>query len=218
MTRHAICALLAALLALGAVAPATAQPDAPTPAAPPRSEAAPPDLPPLGEAIADWQARWELARLLSYVQRYDESLAEYRTLLAQRPELDQARLEMAKVLFWAGRPDQARQVFEDLPATSMDRDAVLALADLYASDKQYGRAETLLRDLLKRSPDDDEAHYRLAEVLSWAGDYDASLDIYRDLLRTRPDDVQLRRKYAFVLIWSGQRDQAIMELRRSLGE
>jgi len=31
----------------------------------------------LSGEIADWEARWELARLLSYIKKYDESMVEY---------------------------------------------------------------------------------------------------------------------------------------------
>ncbi|RCK80451.1 MAG: hypothetical protein OZSIB_3197 [Candidatus Ozemobacter sibiricus] len=42
-------------------------------AAPPASPPAP--LPPgFGDPIPDWQARWELAKVLSYTKAYDESI------------------------------------------------------------------------------------------------------------------------------------------------
>jgi len=55
-----------------------------------------------GEEIPDWVARWELARVLSYAKRYDESITEYEKVLKEKPDLTEAKLEMAKVLFWKG--------------------------------------------------------------------------------------------------------------------
>lgn len=198
------------------LAPAAAL--AATPAAPTPSPPAQPTLGPGTGDIPEWQARWELARLLSYDKRYDDSLQEYRQVLAAKPDLVQAKVEMAQVLFWAGRGDEALAILKAAPREALDDPSRLTLADLLIAQKQYQPAEAILADYLARHPDDQAARLKLAELLSWVKRYDASLAEYRRLLADRPDDAQLRRKYAFVLIWAGQRDQAQAELRKTLPE
>jgi len=181
-------------------------------------EARPPDLAPVGEEIPAWQARWELARLLSYVKRYAESVAEYQKLLKEKPDLAQARLEMAKVLFWDGKTSEASKVLGSLPEKELDAESRLTLIDIAIAQKEYPKAEQMLVAQLATHPDDDAARFRLAEIFSWLKRYEDSLAAYRIILQHRPDDTQVRRKYAYVLIWAGKRDAAVEELRKSLKE
>ncbi len=199
--------------------PAVPPPAAIQPAAsPPVSHTPQPDLAAIGEDIPDWQARWELARLLSYVKRYDESLAQYRKLLQEKPNLQEARIEMASVLSWTGRVDEALALLHKIPQQGLNRNGRLALADIFIAGRDYPAAEALLWEELQASPDDDPSRLKLAEILSWSKRYDDSLKEYAILLKHQPDDQQLRRKYAYVLIWAGKREQAVDELRKSLKE
>lgn len=60
-----------------------------------------------GEEIPDWIARWELAKVLSYLKRYDESIIEYKKLIKEKPDLSEAKIEMANVLVWQGKQNEA---------------------------------------------------------------------------------------------------------------
>lgn len=177
-----------------------------------------PDLSAIGEDIQDWQARLELARLLSYVKRYDESLEQYRKVIKEKPALKEAYIEMASVMSWTGRTDEALALLRNISQQGLKKNERLALADIFIDGKDYPAAEALLLEELQFSPEDDRTRLKLAEILSWTKRYDDSLKEYSILLRNRPDDVQIRRKYAFVLIWSGKREQAVQELRKSLKE
>jgi tetratricopeptide (TPR) repeat protein len=166
--------------------------------------------------IPAWQARWELARTLTYLKRYEESLGEYRKLLQQKPDLSAARAEMANVLFWAGRPKEALAELERIPSGSLgDRDSVL-MADLYAAEKRYEQARPLYAEYLNRHPDDQAVRLKLAQLLSWTKQYEASLTEYEKILKARPEDVQVRRKYAQVLLWASRYGEAAAELRKTL--
>jgi len=166
--------------------------------------------------IPDWQARLELARLLSYSQRYDESVEEYKKVLRARPDLDEARTEMARVLYWSGRTDEAFELFTDIPRDRLPESDRLVLAELYLSNEEYGKAEIIYREYLANNPGDLQVKHKMAQLLSWTEKYDESLGLYADILKSRPDDIQLRREYAYVLIWSGRHAEAIAELQKSL--
>lgn len=169
-----------------------------------------------GEEIPEWVARWELARVLSYVKRYDESIAEYRKLLKEKPGLMEARVELAKVLFWKGDGKTAIQMLEQIPPKNITGEIKVLMADLFMTQKNYGKAEPLYRGHLESHPDDHAVRLKLAEILSWQKEYDASLTEYRKILKARPDDIQVRRRYAFVLIWAGKHSEATSELKKTL--
>lgn len=185
------------------------------PFAPEKAQASAPS-PVVGEEIPDWLARWELARTLGYAKRYEESVAEYKKLLKEKPDLSKARIEMAKILFWQKKDREALAVLEGMGPRQLDVDSVLLMADLYRSRKSYGSAAPLYREYLEKRPGDHPARLRFAEMLSWEKHYDESLAEYRKILAELPGDVQVRRKYALVLMWLKRYGEAAAELRKTL--
>lgn len=169
-----------------------------------------------GEEIPEWQARWELAKVLSYTKQYDESITEYKKVLQKKPDLYRARAEMANVMFWQGKHSEAIAELEQIPKVKIDEKTKVLMADIYISYKQYQKAEPLLREYLQKQPEDNRARLKLAELLSWTKQYNASLAEYETILKAIPDDIQVRRKYAFVLIWAGRHADAARELRKTL--
>lgn len=169
-----------------------------------------------GEEIPNWVARWELARVLSYAKRYDESITQYGKLLKEKPDLVEAKVEMAKVLFWKGDQKTAVKILEQVPPKDLKGDTKVLMADLLVAQKDYAKAEPLYEAHLDSHPEDQAARLKLAEMLSWQKKYDASLREYRKILKALPDDIQVRRRYAFVLIWAGKHSEAASELQKTL--
>jgi tetratricopeptide (TPR) repeat protein len=170
------------------------------------------------EEISEWQARLELARLLSYQKRYSEAIAEYEKVLKIKPEMVIARIEMAKVLAWMGETDKALAYFQEVDANRLDEEARLALADIYVIRKEYSKAESIYGDFLAKHPEDHSVRLRLADLLTWAKKYDLAIGHFEKILEARPDDVQVRRRYGRVLGWAGRQEEAIVNLRKSLGK
>ncbi|MDQ1336804.1 MAG: hypothetical protein QG552_3754 [Thermodesulfobacteriota bacterium] len=183
---------------------------------PPESQGSKPTHVKPGEDIPDWVARWELARVLSYVKRYDESIAEYEKVLKEKPGLAEARIEMAKVLFWKGDQKTAARILEQVPSKDITGDTQVLMADLLVAQKDYAKAEPLYKTYLESHPGDQAVRLKLAEMLSWQKKYDASLSLYKKILEARPNDIQVRRRYAFVLIWAGKHAEAAAELKKTL--
>ncbi len=169
-----------------------------------------------GEEVPDWVARWELARVLSYADKYDESIAEYLKLLKEKPDLSEARVELANVWFWKGNREKAIEILEKIPPKEVDEDSRLLMAEIYVAKKAYERAEPIYRAHLRKHPEDLRVRLKLAEMLSWVKKYDASLEEYQKILKKRPEDIQVRRRYAFVLIWAGRHEKAARELKKTL--
>jgi tetratricopeptide (TPR) repeat protein len=193
-----------ATLSLSKESPTIAQPDA--------------GLPGLttSEKIPDWVARWELARCLTILKRYDEAIVDYQKLLNEKPEFHKARLECAQALVWSDKKTEADTLLEKIEASGLTLPEQGALADLYVILKKYTLAAPLYRTVLAVKPDDQTTRLKLAEMLSWEKKYVESLAEYKILLKALPEDPQIRRKYALVLIWNGQHEAAIPELRKTL--
>jgi len=211
------CAFLYSILAFAGVCVATSSVHALSQEQPSTVQKAPAVNQPSGD-IPDWQARLELARLLSYVKRYDESLVEYGKVLAEKPELVKAKAEMARVLIWSGKTEEAKAILDAIAPDQLSSEDRLLQADLFAMRKEYGKAESIYRELLQASPENQTIQLRLAEVLSWTKRYAESLKLYEKLVVALPNDVQLRRRYAQTLSWAGKTQDAIREFRRSLGQ
>jgi tetratricopeptide (TPR) repeat protein len=103
-------------------------------------------------------ARLQLARVLSWSKRLDESVSEYDALLARWPDDLEARLGRAEVLSWAGRNAEAAAAF----AAVLERDPGSARArrglarvqrwsgDLARADRSYREALDLEDDAAAR--------------------------------------------------------------------
>lgn len=199
-------ALLASLLA--AVAAQAAPPTVPFPAFSVPSAAQ--------ETIPDWQARVELARVLSHAHRFEESLAEYERVLAERPGDTELKIEYGQVLGWAGRADDAIRVLGGFDRGTLTPAAAVLLADLLLGRREFEPATELYRRALVATPGDGATRFKLARVLSWQKRYGESLAEYRALLAAAPADAQVRRHYAQTLGWAGHLQEAIAEWRQTL--
>ncbi len=173
----------------------------------------------LGEKIPDYIARWELARTLSVLKKYGESIKEYQTLLKNRPDLTEARIELINVMAWTDNKEkrtQAVSMAKKIDADQLDEDKRLELANAMASLGLYSSATNIYRTYLNKHPGDLKVRLRFAAALSWAKKYPESLKQYEMVLEKRPEDVQVRRKYAMVLIWAGKHEEAATELKKTL--
>lgn len=168
------------------------------------------------EVIPDWLAKWEIARVLSYQKKYDESIREYEELIRQHPDLIEARLEMAKVYYYQGNYEETMQILNRIPKEEWDDSILPIVANIYVSEKNYKEAEDVFLYYLNRHPNDLKTRLKYADMLSWEKRYEESIQEYQKILSIRPQDRQLRRKYAFVLIWMGKHDEGIAELRKTL--
>ncbi|MFQ5888709.1 MAG: tetratricopeptide repeat protein [Gemmatimonadota bacterium] len=71
--------------------------------------------------------RRELARALSWAERYDEAAQVFAELLGQDREDEALRLELARVLYWAGRLPEAREVLAGISPDSREAAEAVAL-------------------------------------------------------------------------------------------
>lgn len=171
---------------------------------------------PKTEKISDWDARFELAKVLSYLKKYDESIIEFNKLILEKPDSNAAKIELAKVFFFQGDAEKALNEFSKVPIEKIDDSGLLVLADVNRQLKRYSEAENIYSDYLKRIPQDDKIRLKLAELLSWQKRYQESVAQYQIILSHLPDDIQVRRQYAQTLTWMGEEEAAVEEWRKTL--
>ncbi len=112
-------------------------------------------------------------------QAYDEAIALYRRYLDHRPEDDEARAAIARVLSWQGNYGAAIALYEDiLSRRPVDHDVRIARARVTAWQKQWRRAQALYEEVLRDEPTNQEAKRGLADVLWWRGQRLEALRLY----------------------------------------
>lgn len=168
------------------------------------------------QEITDWQARLELARTLSYLKKYDESLKEYKKLLDENPDSIVVKQDIAKVFFYQSNTDEAFNILSDIPPAFYDDETWLIVAELYRKNKNYLQSESIYKQYLDKYPQDNKVRFKLAQQLSWEKRYPEAISQYEVILHNVPNDIQVRRHYAQILTWMGRDEEAIAEWRKTL--
>ncbi len=166
----------------------------------------------------DWKTRLEYARLLSYMKKFNESAAEYKKLLAEKPDSTQVKIELAKIYYYQHEYAQALAVVNEIPNEAITSEMQVILADILVAQKDYPKAEEIYRRSLESASKEgqDAILLKLADVQSWQKKYNESLANFRTLLERHPEDVPLKRKYALVLFWAGENEEAAKQLESTL--
>jgi tetratricopeptide (TPR) repeat protein len=146
------------------------------------------------------------AKLLSWRQRFGESVRWYDELLAVDPSFPNAELERARVLSWTKRFDQAAAGFRAILAEDPgNRDARLGLArSLSWSGRQQAARRTYL-ELVTRDGADVEALTGVGQTYAWSGDLVAARRWFDRATAVAPedDDRIARMGLTSLALWTG---------------
>ncbi|MDP2990686.1 MAG: hypothetical protein Q8O57_09005 [Kiritimatiellota bacterium] len=157
----------------------------------------------------DFVTRLTLARALSYTNRADQlgqSVTEYKTLMAARPNDITVRAELAEVLTRLKRYDEALQQWNAvLGKITGDAKAQLAVARILLWTRHYDEAIQKLVALKAHQPVSADVLLELAHAYAWSGRFEQSLAAYRDL--DTADPVVLKEE-ARVAYWAKMPDMA----------
>ena len=88
-------------------------------------------------------------------------------------------------------------------------------AKLAVSNKNFKQAEVRLVDQLQRQPDDIEARFLLARVLSWQEKWPEAITQFDKLIDEKPDNADFFLARANTLEWMGLRKQALQDLENA---
>jgi len=120
-------------------------------------------------------ARFLLARVLSWQQRYDESLAEYRVLLEHKPDDATLRSNYARVLSWSGQHDAAiREFRKAIAADSTNLETRVGYARVLSWSGDVAGAAMEYDRILELNPSQGDAWLGSASVARWRGAATAS--------------------------------------------
>ena len=132
------------------------------------------------------------ARRLEAAQRYPDAIAAYREYLALRPDDDEARTTLAKLLSWQGDHEAAAALYRDvLTRHPADRESRIALARVLSWQKQFDEAQAIYDEVLREDPKNFDARKGRADVAFWRGDRTEALSLYESIFaETKDQEVQ----------------------------
>ncbi|HSF68562.1 MAG TPA: tetratricopeptide repeat protein [Nitrospiraceae bacterium] len=134
----------------------------------------------------------ETAQSFERRQEYPQAIVAYREYLLLRPENDEARGALAKLLSWEGEYDEAISLYRDiLTRHPADLDIRTALARVLSWQKRFDEAQAIYDEVLREDPKSFDARKGRADVAFWRGDRTEALGLYESLFaETKDPEVQ----------------------------
>ncbi|SPP64943.1 tetratricopeptide repeat protein [Nitrospira lenta] len=130
----------------------------------------------------------EQGKSLEHRKQFPEAIAVYRRYLAARPENDEARASLAKLLSWQQQWDEASALYRDvLSRHPLDDDSRVALGRILSWQHRYDEATHEYGLVLRDYPQHLDALTGLADVLLWSGHPDQAIPYYQRVVEATGD-------------------------------
>jgi tetratricopeptide (TPR) repeat protein len=160
-----------------------------------------------------WKIHWEKARNLVLQKKYAEAVLDFQQALTLKPNLDEARLELAQVLVtlerWGEAIVELEAVAEHQP---LNEKVQKDLADLLSRKKEYRRANERYQWLLQKDPDNLQIRLSLASNYYQINELEKALIEWRQVLIRDPQHVEARTHLSEVLGATRRLDESIILL------
>lgn len=158
----------------------------------------------------------ERAVRLAREGRFDEALSVLTDLLEESPRNVSLRGDLAAVLSWAGRDDEALEVGERLPFAELDPVIGESVARSARNEGRPGVAVGIYRQTMGSTSQRLESRIGLAlAYLEWDKPEEAER-LARDLLKRAPADADVQVAVGHVLRAAGRAREAASHYRRAL--
>lgn len=113
-------------------------------------------------------------RVLAWDGRRNAAIDTLRGVVRAHPARSDARTALATVLLWEDRPAEARAALEQTPGTAPSDPAARALwlragKQVAMDTRDWVAAERILRQEIRRRPEDASLRVELARILRWEG-------------------------------------------------
>lgn len=169
----------------------------------------------------DPEAHKLLANLLKQQGASEEKrLQQYQDWIRARPGDARAHLMLGTAFVTLGRSGEARNEFNEALRLNPDMiEAQEQLANLLANlqgGQQDAEATAEYRAMLRRTPDNPEAHYNLGVVLARGGHSEEAFGHWREALRLNPSLVDARIALADTLADAGRQEDALAQYEEAL--
>ncbi len=160
-----------------------------------------------------WKIHWEKARQSVLLKKYPEAVLDFQKALSLKPNLDEARLELAQVLVtmdrWGDAIPELEAVAEHQP---LNQKVQKDLADLLSRKKEYRRANECYVSLLQKDPDNVSIRLSLASNYYQLNELEKALIEWRQILIRDHQHVEARTRLAEVLGATRRLDESIILL------
>jgi Flp pilus assembly protein TadD/mono/diheme cytochrome c family protein len=161
-------------------------------------------------------ARYNLAAAEAGLGQFTEAAAEYRRVLARHPNDSRTLNSLGAALESAGNLPEAKIAFQQAMEQSPEScDAEFNLAALQLKLSQFDLAESHLRAILQRCPDDASAHSTLGVALVGKGDSAAAQAEFLHALAIDAADFTALYHLGEIAIESASLDRAIDLLKKA---
>ncbi|HXV69673.1 MAG TPA: YaiO family outer membrane beta-barrel protein [Nitrospira sp.] len=128
------------------------------------------------------------AREAEAAKKFDQAAHLYREYLNRRPEDDEVRALLARVLSWQDRHKEAMTLYQDiLSRHPVDMDVRVAVARVRSWQQRFEEAIGLYTGVLNEDPKNIEAKQGLADTLYWSKRYQEALHVYREVYEETKD-------------------------------
>ena len=161
------------------------------------------------------QAVHRIGTLFRERYQYKEAITRCRQLANKYPKTQTAaiaRYLIAQYTFAEGRYDEAienyRSFLNDFPTSPYRTSALNSLVRLYRIRHKYTDAENLIRDEIRRKPNDINLMEQLADLYKVQGKYDEALSLYHTALDQNPKNTDVLKKLGELYAERGQQDLA----------
>lgn len=147
----------------------------------------------IGKNPQYFEPHYGLARLLFFMERYEEALASVETAeKLNRESVDLMTLK-GRIFVGLGRFDDARALFQSaLQKESFNIEARLGLADLAVVAGTYDTALKTYESILKMVPEDKRALLSMIVIYDSIGDSDRAREYIEKCLSIFPNDLNVR--------------------------
>jgi tetratricopeptide (TPR) repeat protein len=165
----------------------------------------------------DFRTSLGLGVLLARYQVWPEAIQHFQAALVADPASDEAKYDLADTYCLMQAYDKALQVMEQLSPQALKDDVSAALlADVYAHVGREKDAIKILRDVLQRSPDNENYYFSLSLAQLRAGDTDAAGQSLEKGLGRIPDSGRLQWALGLVMAVRGDNRKAEQCFNRAL--
>ena len=155
-----------------------------------------------------------------YWQRYQfrEAIRQCKQILNQHPNTTSAATAaylLGKYQQAEGKSEEAMNSYkyflDTFPSSPYRVSAFNSLTELYMTNQRYTDAEKLIRERMRRYPDDITLLEQLAEIYQHQNAYPKALELYRKAIERDPNNTTLRRKLGALYAEIGNTRQAVAE-------
>ena len=156
-----------------------------------------------------WKRIWDAARESALQGDFEEAVRSYKTLLAMKGNLQEARWELAKLMMHLKRWQEAAELLEFLLGSESDNLLYISsLGKVMLEIGQHERAVDLFKRVYEVNPSDQTALAGLVEALSKLDKKKEALPYLEQLSRQEPTNRGIRRYLASLYYDAGNYENA----------